>query len=298
MTPPGADRLRIGVAGWSYPDWRGTIYPLRRPAKFSELRFAARLFDCLEINSTFYRLPEARLAEGWLRQVEDIPGFVFTAKLFRELTHGRPTAESIRELCRTFREGLSPLVESERLGCVLIQFPWTFEDGPESRELLERLAESLGPLPLTVELRHRSFLDRDTGGGLPFLGRLGLGFVNIDLPRSRTSPPPSCINTTPVGYYRLHGRNTAAWFDPKADRDSKYSYLYSLSELRELMEPVQELARRTQVTYVITNNHFRGQAAANALQLIQLAGRTPSRIPETLQSEFPFLVAADRTEAS
>ena len=282
-------RLKFGVAGWSYPDWRGTFYPTRRPQGFSELHFAAGFFDCLEINSTFYRLPEPRIAAAWVRQVQDIPDFTFTAKLYRELTHGDPSPDDVRALSARFQTGIAPLREAGVLGGVLIQFPWYFDDRPKNRELIERIAAALEPLPLVVEIRHASFLEGDEGGGLPFLGQLGLGFVNIDLPRSSTAPPPSCINTSPEGYFRLHGRNSATWFNPRANRDSKYDYLYTLEELRELLVPMQRLARRTQVTFVIANNHFRGQAVANALQLSLLAGKEPRGIPDTLQAEFPFL---------
>lgn len=295
MTAPGDSpdrsalaRLRVGVAGWSYPDWKGTFYPGSLPRGETPLRFAARHFDCLEINSTFYRPPEVRIAAKWAEQVADRPGFTFTAKLHRELTHGHPAPEEITTLCRTFREGLGPLVEADRLGAVLIQFPWHFADSPRARERLERLAGALAPLPLAVELRHVSFVRTDAAGALPFLGRLGLNFVNIDLPRSRTSPPRTCVNTGPIGYYRLHGRNHATWFDPDAGRDATYDYLYRQEELEELLPWLERLARRTEEMYVIANNHYRAQAPANALMLMRLAGRGSVPVPPALAREYPL----------
>lgn len=134
-------------------------------------------------------------------------------------------------------------------------------------------------MPIVVEIRHRSFLEGGEGGGLPFLESLGLGFVNIDLPRARTSPPPTSITTSDVGYFRLHGRNAKAWFDPKAGRDDKYHYRYSKSELLALLPLIETIANYTAVTYVVTNNHFRGGAPANALELADLLAERRGREP-------------------
>src|SRR5438093_6276755 len=80
------DGLRVGVAGWSYPDWRGRFYP-RGQKPGSELRFVSELFDAVEINTTFYRVPDRKLVERWAKAVEDRPGFLFTSKVPKELTH-------------------------------------------------------------------------------------------------------------------------------------------------------------------------------------------------------------------
>jgi len=283
------------VAGWSYPDWRGPFYPEHPGKGFSELRYAAERLDCLEINSTFYRTPSAKTSEAWLRQVDDVPNFSFTAKLVGEITHGPRGGDGpaepreARHILRRFREGIAPLRDGGRLDAVLAQFPWHFEDGPRSREILSVIAEILGDLPLVAELRHVSFLRTGPDGALPFLERLGIGTANVDLPRSSTSPPLTTINTAPLGYFRLHGRNRQSWFDPQAHRDAKYDYLYSAQELREMAPAIQRVAERATTTYVIANNHFRGQAPANAFQLIRLLTDRPPQAPEALRSAFPFL---------
>ena len=92
-------------------------------------------------------------------------------------------------------------------------------------------------------------------------------------------------------YFRLHGRNQQAWFDKEAGRDEKYDYLYSESELAALIPAIERVAARTEATYIIANNHFRGQAPANAFQLLALLGRGPRDVPAPLQAEFPFLAA-------
>jgi len=301
-TPERRGEVRIGVAGWSYPDWRGTFYPERPGAGFDELRFAAERFDCLEINSTFYRAPLAKTCESWLRRIEDIDGFTFTAKLGREVTHGAGRGESAQlpspsralEICATFRGELAPLSDAGRLGAVIAQFPWHFDDVPAHRALLAAIAEGLSPLVVAVELRHVSFLESGPDSALRFLERHGIQFVNIDLPRSATAPPLTTINTGPLGYFRFHGRNSAAWFDPNAGRDRTYDYLYSAEELRQIVPAISRVAARTPVTYVITNNHFAGQAPANALQIIELLTARRPAAPESLARAFPFLTATRR----
>ena len=101
--------------------------------------------------------------------------------------------------------------------------------------------------------------------------------------------PPAPLRTGPLGYVRLHGRNADKWFDKKASRDEKYDYLYSLAELEQWAAHVREIAAGTESTYVITNNHFGGQAVANAFQLVRLlTGLTPEP-PPRLKERFPHL---------
>ncbi len=293
---PGEHAARVGLAGWSYPDWRGVVYPAERPRGFSELRYIAERFDCVEVNCTFYRHVSPAMTAGWARIVEDIPGFTFTVKANRELTHNDDVrTEALRAHCRQLADSVGPLLEAGRLGGILLQFPWYFEDSAPHRERLDSLAAGLSPLPLFVEVRHHSFLDASPGGALPFLESRSLNLVNIDLPRSSTSPRLSSINTGRFGYFRLHGRNWKTWFDPKAGRDDKYDYLYSRRELEEVLPYIERVLARTRATYVITNNHFRGQAAVNAIQIAALLGQRPKPIPEGLHREFPFLAASTAT---
>ena len=117
----------------------------------------------------------------------------------------------------------------------------------------------------------------------------GLSFCNIDQPLARDSLRPSSIVTGPVGYARLHGRNAAAWFDPKAGRDDKYDYLYDQKELAEWKALIEEIKGRAEKTFVIANNHYKGKAAANALELkAALLGRKVD-VPEALCAAFPRL---------
>ncbi len=304
MAHPASPIVAVGVAGWSYPDWRGCFHPRKKDA-IPDLARVARLFDVVEINSPFYRLPEPGLAERWLQAVEDRPGFLFTTKVPKELTHERDLApDRLAELTSGLAASLRPLAEAGRLAAVLLQFPFYFRDEPDLRDRIRRLADAFRPLPVSVEVRHRSFLfgpRESTGPGgdpalavgpgsaIAFLEEIGAGLVNIDIPPGKGTVPPTSINTSDLGYVRLHGRNARSWFDPRAGRDQKYDYLYGLAELAPWKERILRLAERTVRTLVILNNHFRAQAPANAVELLHLLGRTPSEAPAELVAAFPEL---------
>ncbi len=275
------DRVKIGVAGWSYEDWQGVVYP--RGLKAGErLAYLAAYFDCLEINSTFYALPRRELVARWAAQVEELPDFLFTCKLPGDVTH-----KHADDPIQPFRAAIEPLAAAGKLGAVLAQFPWYFEYGDAAFDRLRRIADKLAPLPLVFELRHRSFLREDV---LAFLAERGIGIANIDLPASATSLPAAGLVFGSVGYFRFHGRNRDAWFDADAGRDRKFDYLYGEQELAPWVARIAEVATRARTVFVIANNHFRGQAPANAIDVAALLGREP-RAPATLLAAFPHLRA-------
>jgi len=281
-------RIRIGTAGWAYDDWSGIVYPDRPPAGFRPLAFLARWFDVVELNVTFYRPATPSMARGWLRQVEGRPDFRFTAKLHQRFTHeGKWGAEDVAE----FRSGIDPIHGAGRLGALLLQLPWSFEARPAAVERLGLLLETFGSYPCVVEVRHASW---DTDEFRGWLRERGAGLCNVDMPRSPRSVPLTAHATSRIGYLRLHGRNSRAWFDRDAGRDERYDYLYDSHELDELEEAALRIARQAEETHVIANNHFRGQAAATALLLRRrLLGETPE-VPERLADTYPELRAACR----
>ncbi len=290
--------VRFGVAGWSYPDWRGVVYPSKRPRGFSELRYLAELVDTIEINCTFYRPVDERTSARWAETVLDLTRFSFTVKAPKALTHVQEASrDETKAIASELRGGVTPLAQAGKLGGVLLQFPWYFEDRPQNRVHLQRSIECLEPLPVFVEVRHQSFIDGTADGALRFFERLGANLVNVDMPDSSTSPGLCSINTGPLGYFRLHGRNAVAWFDPKSGRDAKYDYLYSHSELDAIAERISRVASRTTTAYVITNNHFRGQAVGNALQLMKLFGR-PSSLPGNLATALGWSTATDTVSSA
>ncbi len=281
-----APTIRLGPAGWSYDDWHGIVYPHHRPRGFHEAEYLARYFDTLEINTTFYHPPRPEVARSWVRRVAHNPNFKFTAKLWQHFTHERAATE--REE-RAFKQGIDPLREAGLLGALLMQFPWSYKNSRENRAYLGGLAMQFMEYPLVVEVRHQSWNQPEV---YRMLHELDVGFCNIDQPVIGRSLEPSERSTTPIGYVRLHGRNYEHWFASNERPEERYDYYYSLEELKPWAERVRRIAEQGgREIYVITNNHFRGKAVANALQLASLIRNRPVPVPETLMAEYPALEA-------
>ncbi len=281
--------ILVGTSGWAYEDWRGRFYPARPPRGFDPLAYLARYFDAVEVNSSFYRPPDPRAVARWLRRTPS--AFLFAFKLHRRFTHERGRPWSGEEAAE-FLRAVEPAAEADRLGAVLVQFPWSFRAGPEAFAHLEAVARDFGRLPLVLEVRHAGWAAPEA---VARVRDLGLGFCNIDQPASRSGLGPTSLVTSPVGYVRLHGRNREAWFAPEAGRDARYDYLYREDELAGWLDRIRAVARRAERTFVFTNNHYRGQAPANALQILAglLGRRVP--VPSTLLRAYPVLksVAAE-----
>lgn len=285
-------KIRIGVAGWDYADWDGSVYPARKPAGFDRLAYLAGFVDLVEINSTFYRPVAARTALSWLRRTRGFPRFRFSAKAHRSWTH-EADADLEHEVPHTL-EGLAPLREAGRLGALLLQFPQSFHLGAPAWERLERLAGQAAGWPLVVEVRHASW-------GAPQVARrmqaLGLGWCAVDQPVVGRSTLGLVARVQgPVGYLRLHGRNAADWFREDAGRDARYDYLYAEPQIEELARQARNMARAAAEVFVVQNNHFRGQALVNALQLRSLVEGRRVAAPRQLVASYPALSASTLPE--
>lgn len=275
--------IRTGVAGWAYPDWDGIFYPERRPRGFHELSYLAEIFSTVEIDSSFYRPPQAEWARRWVSQVEARPDFLFTAKLWRGFTHER---NATPDDARAFVDGVAPLARSQRLGALLLQFPWSFKNTTANRDYVSRLLERFGEYPRVVEVRHGSWNDPDF---LAWLRERGAGICNIDQPLIGSSLAPSSHVAGTVGYVRLHGRNAAQWFTKNQQAGERYDYLYSTQELEPWAKRVQCIAENAGTVFVIANNHPNAQAAVNALELAHMLTGEAVNAPEALVRRYPRL---------
>jgi uncharacterized protein YecE (DUF72 family) len=283
--------IRVGTAGWDYEDWNSIVYPARPPRGFDKLALMASLFDTNEINSTFYRIPPPRMVESWARRVAHNPRFAFTAKLFRGFTHERDAGDADRD---AFQQAMAPLADAERLGRVLAQFPMSFHDTAENRRYLEETLGRFERLPFAVEFRHASWDRQETRD---LLSRHSAAFVNIDQPALSDNLPATEHVTAPVAYFRFHGRNAKKWFGPDTSNEERYNYLYSDRELEPWTGRIRDAAQRSKGVYAILNNHFRGQAVANALQLQTMLTGEVREAPETLRATYPALTAVTHPPA-
>jgi uncharacterized protein YecE (DUF72 family) len=276
-----ADKIRVGVAGWSYPDWDGFVYEGRVKDK---LRFIAGYVDMIEINSTFYQPPVEKNSESWLRQTDDLPGFYFTAKLHQEITHEGVLSDG---MVQAFRKGFGPLTGAGRLKHLLAQFRWDFADRPETRQHLSAIREKFRDMPeIVLELRHISW---QSPQALEFLEGLGVTVANLDYPLAKISFSLQECRIGRNGYLRLHGRNAEAWFDKKAGRDETYNYIYSSKEIEGIKERALSLARTYRSLTIVANNHYEGKEVANALQMKALLSGKKVRVPPALLNHYAAL---------
>ncbi len=286
MSRPDAPApIRVGIAGWDYADWNGVVYPPITGRGFDKLAWIARYVDTIEVNSSFYRPVRPGVAESWVRRTESQPGFRFTAKAHRAWTH--EIDPDPRSAVKETLDGLRPLRDAKRLGALLVQFPQRFHWNPGNADHVERIADLGAGWPLVLEVRHRSWRADDVDD---FLRRLGIGWCVVDQPRASESSIHALERrTSGVGYVRLHGRNTEQWFREEAGRDDRYDYLYTLSELAPLARIAANLAAGAAEVFVVQNNHFRGQALANTLQLKHLFEGQRPKCPQRLAETYPDL---------
>ncbi len=286
--PPRDTSLRVGPAGWNYKDWEGIVYPVGAGRSFDPLAYLADYFDTVEINSSFYAPPRQADAASWARRVRNNPRFRFTAKVWQRLTHERGEAaeESLSANCDVVRRSMAPLVDAGLLGALLMQFPWSFRNSTENLDHLARLFRLLAGWPLVVEVRHGSW---DQPELYTFLGEHSVAFCNLDQPVIGSSLKPSAHVTSSIGYFRLHGRNYQNWFREDAGRDARYDYLYSKSEIKDVARLIHAVTQDAEETYAITNNHFRGQALVNALDILEELEGVPPAAPPLLAESYPHL---------
>jgi uncharacterized protein YecE (DUF72 family) len=301
--------IRLGPAGWTYPDYPGHVYPADAPKKFDVLAFLARYYDTIEINASFYAPQPPRNFTSWVKRVAHNEKFRFTAKLWQKFTHGvakygrhdeltyadamksRGMGEGGREPLweakdvREVQDGFGVLREANLLGAILAQFPWSFRPSAFNFHVLERLAEDFAGWPVVVELRHGAWAQHDHA---LMLKRLGLGFCNIDQPVIGESLEPTAGVTSDVGYVRLHGRRYDTWFEERASVSARYDYLYTAEELKPWAERINRIAAAEGVkdVYVVANNHFEGKGAANALMLSSMLSGSPVASPPVLYQTY------------
>jgi len=273
-----ANKIRVGPAGWSYKDWENVVYP-PHGSKFDHLAYLASFFDTIEINSPFYRIPPPTHAKSWIRRVSANPDFKFTTKVFRGFTHEAAKLE--RADVKAFRDYLDPLAGADRLGAILLQFPWSFKNTPEAKEKLTKLFAELEEYPKALEVRHSTFQNEEF---FDFLNEHDVAWVNVDQPLFDNSVKPAETVTGPIAYARFHGRNYEKWFAHQESWE-RYNYLYSEKELEPWVERIETMAKNKD-TYVVTNNHFRGQAIVNAGELRESLG-LENKLPPQLKEVYP-----------
>lgn len=261
----------IGTSGWSYPrgegTWNGYFYP---PGKINELEYYAQFFKTVEINSSFYRPPDAGFVRQWIRRVP--PDFLFTVKLWQKFTHPSMFEEATGEAAvisrddvELFQKGIEPLVQSGKLGALLAQFPPSFKNDNSGKQILNAVIKSFNAYPVAVELRHRSWSDDTRTADL--LRRNNVTWVNIDEPKFPSSVSSELTMTGDIAYFRFHGRNAETWWS--GNNETRYMYLYSPEEIIELSAKIKKAAQNSRRVFAFFNNHWKAWAPRNAVDMMK-----------------------------
>ena len=253
--------IYIGTSGYYYEEWKGHFYPQNLNKK-DFLKYYSRHFNILELNFTYYRLPDEHQIKKMMEKTGDI--FRFVVKAYRGITH-EFTEESIKTILPRFLNGIMPLYEKERLGTLLFQFPQSFHYVPRNRIYLNELLKASHPFPVSVEFRNRDWLKETVYTGL---SELSAGLVCVDEPDLPDLLPSDVRVTSDIGYIRFHGRNKKNWYG--TDSTSRYDYLYSEKELKEWLPRIKDISDRTEKLFIFFNNHAKSQAVTNARMLINL----------------------------
>jgi uncharacterized protein YecE (DUF72 family) len=231
--------VRIGTSGWEYVHWAGRFYP-RELSRDRWLEFYAARFDTVELNASFYRLPEAATFERWGSRVP--AAFRFAVKASRYLTHIRRLKDPDEPLERLWTRATKL---GGHLGPVLYQLPPRWRPNVDRLETF--LAASAGRPDQVVEFRSADWYRADV---LELLERHGIGLCLHDMPGSA----PPLRPTGPLAYLRFHGAG------------ERYGGSYQTERLTELAELVAGWAQRMPV-WAYFNNDLGGHAVTDAFRL-------------------------------
>ena len=254
-------KIYIGTSGYDYLDWKGYFYPenLKRQ---EFLPFYSKQFNTLELNFSYYKMPSAKQLSGILERSDQ--QLHISIKGHESMTH-KVDSTTWRNSAKEFLIATEPLVIAKKLAAVLLQFPYSFHYTPENRRYLDLLLKEMASLPLVVEFRNSEWLNKRV---FDALRKRSVGFCSVDTPRLRGLPAPTDVVTSDVAYVRFHGRNENAWWG--SDAAARFDYKYNSDELTPWIDRIAAMLKRAQNMYVFFNNHRRGQAPADAVQLSDL----------------------------
>jgi uncharacterized protein YecE (DUF72 family) len=293
--------VRVGTASWTDPTMTaaGVFYPEGASSAEERLRYYASRFSLVEVDATYYALPQEAMSQRWVERTPE--GFVFDVKAHALMT-GQPSEtrrlpkpirealpEELRDKPRLypkdlpeelagevwagFRRGIEPLVAGGRLGAVFLQFPrWVFPSN-EARDHILQARERLGGLPVAVEFRHGSwFNEKNAERTLRFLTDNAIPYVIVDEPQGfKSSVPPVVAVTSPeLAVFRFHGRRADTWEKRDVSPAERFRYLYDEDELADWVPAIRDAAQKTKESHVLMNNCFSNYGTTNALEISRL----------------------------
>jgi len=302
-----AEKILVGTASWSDPGFVEFWYPKKmRPA--DRLGWYAQHFNMVEVNSTFYSVPDPMLVRRWCDTTP--ANFVFNVKLHQLLSYHSTSAkllpavlqkklrleknakvalteETSEEMLKGFAPSLGVLRRAGKLGVLLLQLSPAFSPRQHKLNELENVLRMTRDFPVAVELRNRNWVEGEQlEKTLEFLREHNAIFVNVDAPAEKhftIMPSELDANTNKdVAYLRLHGRNSPAYLTGKTVA-ARFNYDYSDAEIDEVAARSKKLARNAREVHVIFNNNARDYAPHAALRLRKALGQLVSPPPQTAE---------------
>jgi uncharacterized protein YecE (DUF72 family) len=255
-------RIFVGTSGFSYNDWRRVFYPATI-RKSEMLEYYAARFPAVEVNSSFYTIPSPSVFKRMAGRTPS--SFQFVVKVPKDLTHSHNITS---EICERFSRSVQPLIDENKLGCLLVQYPWSFQRSSENIDRIRRLRKELSVFPLVIEFRNASWATDET---FNLLRELEIGYCCVDEPDLPGLMPRLSVATSSIGYVRFHGRNAEKWWQHGSSWE-RYDYFYTPDELREWIPKVQALLNSTDKTFIFFNNHYQGSAPKNAALFAEMLG--------------------------
>jgi len=299
-------KIRVGTCSWTDPTLlsSGRFYPDSARSAEARLQYYASRFDIVEVDSSYYALPNERNSYLWAERTPD--DFVFDFKAFRIFTqHPMPVnslpknlrneltselqekaniyyrdlpAELVDGLWQRFESALLPLDTAGKLGVVLFQFPPWFYPGSQQLDYIEICKAKLQQYRLAVEFRNNVWLsEKNRAATFDFLRRNDLPFVCVDEPQGfKSSVPPVAEVTSDIGLVRFHGRNTETWERKGIGPAERFNYLYTEEELQPWASKIAEISKQNTEMHVLFNNCYQDKAVVNARQMCFMLG-SPGR---------------------
>src|SRR5438128_9479208 len=304
---PQNGKILVGTASWSDPGFVQRWYPKGMRAS-ERLGWYAQHFELVEVNSTFYSVPDLRMVERWCASTPD--GFIFDMKLHQLFSfHStsakllpadlRPGAETDAKgrvkrtlaleeaMIKVFLRSVSILRAAGKLGVLLLQLSPAFSPRKHQLSELEPLIETLSGYHVAIEFRNRNWAVGDQlDSTIDFVRKHRAIFVNVDAPASdHFTVMPSDVDevTDPkAAYLRLHGRNAKAYVTGKTVA-ARFDYDYSDKEIAEVADRSRKLAQEARELHVIFNNNNLDYAPRAALRLRKALGQIVKTPAQTLE---------------
>jgi uncharacterized protein YecE (DUF72 family) len=296
-------RILVGTSSWADPGFVEEWYPPGMEAR-DRLGWYAQRFDYVEVNSSFYAIPEQNTVARWAQVTPD--GFTFDYKLHKALSRHsaelnslppdmrdgvettprgrvRLTPELEAALVQRTKEAVAPLDGAGKLGAFLLQLTPSFSPDKHELDELAGLVEGLQPHALAIEFRHRGWVHPErVEHTLGWLSEHGATYVAVDAPKEvhvPIMPDLDAVTNDGLAYIRMHGRNAEGYMKGKSVAE-RFGWEYTDDELQEIAKRVEGMAEQAAAVHVAFNNNRGRDAPTSARRFRQMIGQDPGPAPD------------------